>query len=47
MQAALAQMQAMMSGAQTVVSDNSVEKTTVKRSRKKAEAEEAEVVPAE
>jgi len=47
MQAALAQMQAMMAGVQNVVSDNSVEKTTVKRGRKKAEAEKAEVVPAE
>ena len=43
----MAQMQSMMAGAQAVASDNSVEKTTVKRSRKKAEAEKAEVVPAE
>lgn len=47
MQAMMAQMQAMMAGAQTVVPDNSVEKTTVKRGRKKAEEEKAEVVPAE
>ena len=47
MQAMMAQMQAMMAGAQTVAPDNSVEKTTVKRGRKKAEAEKAEVVPAE
>ena len=47
MQAMMAQMQAMMAGAQNVASDNSVEKTTVKRGRKKAEAEKAEVVPAE
>ena len=47
MQAMMAQMQAMMAGAQTVALDNSVEKTTVKRGRKKAEAEKAEVVPAE
>ena len=47
MQAMMAQMQAMMAGAQTVAPDNSVEKTTVKRGRKRAEAEKAEVVPAE
>ena len=47
MQAALAQMQAMMAGAQPVVQDSSAEKTAVKRGRKKAEAEKAEVVPAE
>lgn len=47
MQAMMAQVQAMMAGAQTVAPDNSVKKTTVKRGRKKAEAEKAEVVPAE
>ena len=47
MQAMMAQMQAMMADAQTVAPDNSVEKTTVKRGRKKAEAKKAEVVPAE
>ena len=47
MQAMMAQMQSMMAGAQTVASDNYVEKTTVKRGRKKAESEKAEVVPAE
>lgn len=46
MQAALAQMQAMMAGAQTMAQDTPVEKNT-KRSRKKAETEKAEVVPAE
>jgi len=45
MQEALAQMQAMMS-ARPVAQDTPVEKTT-KRGRKKAEAEKAEVVPAE
>ena len=43
----VAQMQAMMAGAQPATQDGSVEKTAVKRSRKKAEAEKAEVVPAE
>ena len=47
MQAMMAQMQSMMAGSQTVASDNYVEKTTVKRGRKKAESEKAEVVPAE
>ena len=46
MQAALAQMQAMMAGVQPVAQDTPVEKT-IKRGRKKAEAEKAEVVPAE
>lgn len=46
MQAALAQMQAMMAGAQPMAQDTPVEKNT-KRSRKKAETEKAEVVPAE
>lgn len=46
MQAALAQMQAMMAGVQPVAQDTPVEKTT-KRSRKKADGEKAEVVPAE
>lgn len=46
MQAALAQMQAMMAGAQPVAQDTPVEKT-IKRSRKKANGEKAEVVPAE
>lgn len=45
MQEALAQMQAVMS-ARPVAQDTPVEKTT-KRGRKKAEAEKAEVVPAE
>ena len=43
----MVQMQAMMAGAQPVVQDSSVEKAVVKRGRKKAEAEKAEVVPAE
>ena len=47
MQAALAQMQSMMAGAQPVPKDSSAEKAVVKRGRKKAEAEKAEVVPAE
>lgn len=47
MQAMMVQMQAMMAGAQPVVQDSSVEKTVVKRGRKKAEAEKAEAVPAE
>ena len=47
MQAMMVQMQAMMAGAQPVVQDSSVEKTVVKRGRKKVEAEKAEVVPAE
>lgn len=48
MQAALAQMQQMMAGAQPVVAqDAPAEKAPVKRGRKKAEAEKAEVVPAE
>lgn len=46
-QALVAQVQAMMAGAQPVVQDSSAEKTAVKRSRKKAEVEKAEVVPAE
>ena len=47
MQAALAQMQSMMAGAQPVPKDSSAEKAVVKRGRKKAEAEKAEVVTAE
>ena len=48
MQAMMAQMQSiMMAGAQPVAQDSSVEKVAVKRGRKKAEAEKAEVVPAE
>ena len=47
MQAMMVQMQAMMAGAQPVVQYSSVEKAVVKRGRKKAEAEKAEVVPAE
>lgn len=48
MQAMMAQMQSiMMAGAQPVAQDSSAEKTTVKRGRKKVEAEKAEVVPAE
>ena len=43
----LAQMQAMMAGAQPVAQNSSVEKAAIKRGRKKAEAEKAEVVPAE
>ena len=44
----MAQMQSiMMAGAQPVAQDSSAEKTTVKRGRKKAGAEKAEVVPAE
>ena len=47
MQAMMAQMQSMMAGAQPVPKDSSAEKAVVKRGRKKAEAEKAEVVPAE
>ena len=48
MQAMMAQMQSiMMAGAQPVAQDSSAEKSAVKRGRKKAEAEKAEVVPAE
>lgn len=46
-QALVAQVQAMMAGAQPIVRDSSAEKSAVKRGRKKAEAEKAEVVPAE
>lgn len=46
MQDMMAQVQAMLAGAQTVAPDTPVEKTT-KRSRKKADGEKAEVVPAE
>lgn len=47
MQAMMAKMQQMMAGTHPIAQDSSAKKTAVKRGRKKAEAEKAEVVPAE